>query len=145
MQQFLQHTPAEPMALEITGYHDVPQHGTTEAVGGGAPEAHQSFAAPQAHHGITAREQAAKLAKAASPGPEGVAIKQPLQLEQRPRRAEIRTDAEPAQAWGARCMVNQPDRSHGLHRQRVSSCPLVVSLPTVGSSVVGHDAHSCSP
>ena len=34
---------------------------------------------PEAHHGITAREQPPQLSKTAAPGPERMAIEQPLQ------------------------------------------------------------------
>ena len=60
-----------------------------------------------------------QLDKAATPGPEGVAIEQPLQLEQRPAGVKVGSEAEPAMAGG---MVNQPDRGHGSGSRSTSSC-----------------------
>ena len=54
MQEFLDHAAPLAMALQVTGHHDVPQHSSAEAIGGGSPKAHQPFAAPQTHYGIAA-------------------------------------------------------------------------------------------
>ena len=89
MEQFFDHPAAQAMAAQITGHHDVPQHSAAEAIGAGTAKAHQPFATPEAHHGIAAGEQSAQLGKAAAPGPEGMAIKQPLQLEQRPAGEQV--------------------------------------------------------
>ena len=72
------------MALQIAGHHDVPEHGAAEAIGGGPAEAHQSLAAPEAHHGIATGQKPPQLSKAAASRPEGMAIEQALQFEKGP-------------------------------------------------------------
>ena len=124
VEQFFDHPAAESVTLKIAGHDDVPEHGPAEAIGGGPAEAHQPLAAPEAHHRIATGQQPPQLGKAAAAGPESVAIKQPLQLDQRPAGAQIRPKAEPAQARGSGGMVNQPDRGHWSGERRSSSCSL---------------------
>ena len=40
MEQFIDHPAAKAVALEITGHHDVPEHGPAEAIGGCPAKAH---------------------------------------------------------------------------------------------------------
>ncbi len=110
------------MALQITGHHDVPEHGPAEAIGGCPTEAHQPLAAPEAHHGIAAGQQPSQLIKAAAAGPEGMAVKQPLQLEQSSAGVQIRPETQPAQARSTGGVVNQPDRGHESGSRSSSSC-----------------------
>jgi hypothetical protein len=81
VQEFFYDAAAKTMALQITRYYDIPKHGAAVAIGTGAPEAHQPFAAPDAHHRITPHQQPSQLREAATPGPKGMAIEQALQLE----------------------------------------------------------------
>ena len=139
VEQFFDHPAAKAVALQIAGHHDVPEHGPAEAIGGGAAEAHQPLAAPEAHHSIAAGQQTFQLPEAPAAGPEGVAIEQPLQLEQRPAGAQIRPEAQPTQAGGTGGMVNQPDRGHGSGSRSTSSCsPAIIDACRLAS-------HPCPP
>ena len=78
-----------------------------DTITAGPPEAHQPLAAPEAHHGSAAGEHAAQFLEGASPGPEGVLVEQPLQLQQ--SAAGLQAGAEPEQPQ-TRCaggMVNE--------------------------------------
>ena len=81
-EQGFDHAPTESTALEITRYHHIPEHGPVNAIAAGPPEAHQAFAAPEAHHHGAAGQHPTQLVEIALPGPEGVFVKQPLQLQQ---------------------------------------------------------------
>ena len=50
VQKRFYHLAAEAPALQVAGHHDVPEDGSVDAVAAGPPEAHQPFAAPEAHH-----------------------------------------------------------------------------------------------
>lgn len=53
MEEFLDYTPAESMALQITRYHNIPENSAAVAIGAGASEAHKALATPNAHNRIT--------------------------------------------------------------------------------------------
>ena len=75
----------EPMAGGVRNYRSQQSRGPSPEL---LPaKAHQPFATPEAHHGITAGEQPPQLSKTAAPGPERMAIEQPLQFDQRPAGA----------------------------------------------------------
>jgi hypothetical protein len=81
VKKFFHHAAAKPVALQITGHHHIPEHGTAVAIGTGPTKAHKSFATPDADYRITAYQQPPQLGEAATPSPKGMAIEQSLQLD----------------------------------------------------------------
>ena len=58
-QQGLHDPAAEALAVQVAGYHHIPEHGAENAIAACPAESHQAFALPKAHHDGAAGQEAA--------------------------------------------------------------------------------------